>query len=68
MMGRPLFRYSLDKNILYKDELFLRQEVNFQARPVLGRVHDGDVHKSSCHMRDQILRDVDMNTKRYIGM
>ena len=35
---------------------------------MLGRVHDRDVHETSRYMRDQILRDVDVNAKRYIRM
>ena len=52
----------------YQHELFLHQQVDLQTRSMLGCVHDRNVNESGRHMGDQILRDVDMNTKRYIRM
>jgi len=39
-----------------------------QSGPMLGSVHDRNVDESGRYMRDQILRDIDVNAKRYVRM
>ena len=52
----------------YENELFLHQQIDLQTRSVLGRVHDRNIYESGRYMRDQILRDIDVNAKRNVRM
>lgn len=52
----------------HENKLFLHEQVDLQTRSVLRRVHDRDVHKPRCYMGDQVLRDVDVNAKCYVGV
>ena len=47
----------------HEHELFLHEQIDFQTRPVLGRIHDRNVDHSRRDLIDQILRHIDMYAK-----
>src|SRR5687767_7064655 len=47
----------------HEHQRFLHDQIDFETRPVLRRIHEGDIHKAGGNMVDQILRHIDMDAK-----
>gem|GEM_PF-5056565 len=47
----------------YENEFFLHDQIDLQPWAMLGSVHDRDIYKPGSNVRNQILRNVDVNAK-----